>query len=102
MKCHATIGAQFIHSIPFHPSVEQIIRSHHEKFDGSGFPEGLVGEHIPLPARIVGLADTFDNYVTGQGTQSAMTVPEAREHIRQDAGKNLDPQLADLFANVVW
>ncbi len=102
MKCHATIGAQFIHSIPFHPSVEQIIRCHHERFDGSGFPEGLAGEHIPLPARIVGLADVFDNYVTGQGTDKAMAVPEAREHIRQDAGKTLDPELANLFADIVW
>ena len=102
MKCHATIGAQFIHSIPFHPSVEQIIRCHHERFDGSGFPEGLAGDHIPLPARIVGLADVFDNYVTGHGDNRAMPVPEAREHIRQDAGKSLDPQLADLFANIVW
>lgn len=102
MKCHATIGAQFIHSIPFHPFVEQIIRYHHEKFDGSGFPEGLAGDHIPFPARIVGLANVFDNYVTGQGTQKAMPVPEARENIRQEAGKSIDPQLADLFANVVW
>lgn len=102
MKCHASIGAQFIHSIPFHPSVEQIIRSHHERFDGSGFPEGLAGDDIPLPARIVGLANVFDNYVTGQGTDKAMPVPEAREQIRQDAGNILDPQLADQFANIVW
>jgi cyclic di-GMP phosphodiesterase len=102
MKCHATIGAQFIHRIPFHPSVEQIIRYHHEKFDGSGFPEGLAGNDIPFPARIVGLANVFDNYVTGLGREKAMPVPEARENIRQDAGKSLDPELADLFANVVW
>ena len=102
MNCHPTIGAQFISSIPFHPAVEQIIRSHHEKFDGSGFPEGLAADNIPFPARIVGLANLFDNYVTGQGGQKAMPVPEAREHIRQEAGKSLDPKLADLFANVVW
>lgn len=102
MTCHPTIGAQFMSSIPFHPSVEQIIRFHHEKFDGSGFPEGLTGDHIPFPARIVGLANMFDNYVTGQGGQNAMPVPEAREHIRQESGKSLDPKLADLFANVVW
>ncbi len=102
MTCHPTIGAQFISSIPFHPSVEQIIRFHHEKFDGSGFPEKLTGDQIPFPARIVGLANMFDNYVTGQGGQEAMPVPEAREHIRQESGKSLDPQLADLFANVVW
>jgi response regulator RpfG family c-di-GMP phosphodiesterase len=82
--------------------VEQIILYHHEKFDGSGFPEGLVGDHIPFPARIVGLANIFDNYVTGQGTHKAMPIPEARESIRQEAGKSLDPELAHLFATVVW
>lgn len=102
MTCHPTIGAQFISRIPFHPAVAQIIRSHHEKFDGSGFPEGLAGDKIPYPARIVSLANIFDNYVTGQGVPKAMPVPEARESIRQEAGKSLDPELAELFANVVW
>jgi putative two-component system response regulator len=102
MTCHPTIGAQFISRIPFHPAVEQIIRSHHEKFNGSGFPEGLAGDQIPYPARIVSLANIFDNYVTGQGVPKAMPVPEARESIRQEAGKSLDPELAELFANVVW
>jgi putative two-component system response regulator len=102
MTCHPTIGAQFISRIPFHPAVEQIIRSHHEKFDGSGFPEGLAGDQIPYSARIVSLANIFDNYVTGQGVPKAMPVPEARESIRQEAGKSLDPELAELFANVVW
>jgi putative nucleotidyltransferase with HDIG domain len=102
INCHPTIGAQFISNIPFHPSVAQSIRSHHEKFNGSGFPEGLAGEQIPFSARVVGLANVFDNYVTGQGQQRAMPVPEAREMIRQEAGKTLDPQLAELFAKVVW
>jgi putative two-component system response regulator len=102
MTCHPTIGAQFISRIPFHPAVAQIIRSHHEKYDGSGFPEGLAGDQIPYPARIVSLANIFDNYVTGQGVPKAMPVPEARESIRQEAGKSLDPELAELFANVVW
>ena len=102
MSCHPTIGAQIANSIPFHPAVEQIIRFHHEKFDGSGFPDGLSGEAIPFPARIVGLANIFDNYVTGQGMTKAMPVPEARESIRQEAGKSLDPKLAELFAKVVW
>ncbi len=102
MKCHPTIGAQFISNIPFHPAVEQIIRSHHEKFDGSGFPDGLAGDKIPFPARIVGLANVFDNYCTGQSTHQTMPVPEARETIRQEAGKSLDPELANLFATVVW
>lgn len=102
LNCHPIIGAQMMSGLPFHPSVEQIIRHHHEKFDGSGFPDGLIGEEIPFPARIVGLANFFDHFVTGHGTQSAVPVPEAREKIRQEAGKSLDPKLAELFAKVVW
>lgn len=102
LKSHPTIGAKMIKGLPFHSCVEQIIRHHHERFDGSGYPDGLIGEHIPFPARIVGLANTFDHFVTGYGSQTAMPVPEAREKIRQEAGKRLDPKLADLFAKVVW
>jgi putative two-component system response regulator len=102
LKCHPAIGSQMIKGLPFHPFVEQIIRHHHEKFDGSGFPDGLVGEQIPFPARIVGLANIFDHFVTGHESQAAMPVPEAREKIRQEAGKHVDPILARLFAKVVW
>lgn len=102
LKCHPTIGAEMMKGLPFHPSVEQIIRHHHENFDGSGYPDGLIGEQIPFPARIVGLANIFDHFVTGHGFQTAMPVPEARETIRQEAGKRVDPKLADLFAKVVW
>ena len=102
LKCHPTIGAQMMRGLPFHPSVEQIIHHHHENFDGSGFPDGLSGEHIPFPARIVGLANVFDHFVTGHGSQTALPVPEAREKIRQEGGKRLDPKLSDLFAKVVW
>ncbi len=102
VACHPTLGAQMMSGIPFHPSVEHIIRYHHERFDGTGFPDGLAGEHIPYPARIVGLANHFDHLVTGIGQEKAMAIPEARETIRQEAGKRLDPKLAELFANVVW
>jgi putative nucleotidyltransferase with HDIG domain len=102
LKCHPIIGAQMVRDLPFPPSVEQIIRYHHEKFDGSGFPDRLIGEQIPFAARIVGLANIFDHFVTGHGSQAAMPVPEAREKIRQEAGKSLDPKLAELFAKVVW
>lgn len=88
--------------LPFHPSVEQIIHHHHERYDGSGFPDGLSGEDIPFPARIVGLANIFDHFVTGYGHERAMPLPEAREKIRQAAGRRVDPKLAELFAKVVW
>ena len=91
-----------ITNIPFHESVIDIIRHHHERFDGTGYPEGLRGDAISLPTRIVALANTFDNIVTGNHRSNPLTIPEAREAIRLEAGKSLDPQLADLFAKVVW
>ena len=102
IQCHPSIGLQMISNIPFHQSVKDIIRFHHERFDGTGFPEGLKGENIPFPARIVGLANRFDHLVTGQDKNKVLTIPEAREAVRLEGGKSLDPELAGLFAKVVW
>ncbi len=102
IKDHPVIGANILEQLGLWEKERQIIRCHHERFDGSGFPEGLRGEAIPMPARIVALANTFDNIVTGQDRSSPLPIPEAREAIRLEGGKSLDPQLADLFAKVVW
>ena len=102
LKCHPSIGIQMIANIPFHQSIVDIVRHHHERFDGSGFPDRLQGEAIPYPARIVTLANTFDHIVTGNDRTKALAIPEARETIRLEGGKSLDPQLAELFAKVVW
>ncbi len=101
VKCHPVMGEKMIQALPFPSSVTQILRSHHERYDGSGYPDGLIGEDIPFLARIVGLANNFDHLVVGQG-HPPIAIPEAREHIRLDAGKGIDPSLADLFAKVVW
>ncbi len=101
-KCHPILGEKMIAALSFPEDVSHIIRSHHERYDGSGFPDNLKGEAIPFLARIVGLANTFDHLVVGEGDRGPIAVPEAREHIRREAGKGLDPTLADLFAKVVW
>ena len=102
IKCHPVIGEQMMNALPFPPEVGQIIRHHHERFDGTGYPDSLRGEHIPLPARLVGLANVFDHLVTGQSNQGPVAVPEAREFIRRESGLRFDPTLAELFAKVVW
>ncbi|MCA9462372.1 MAG: response regulator [Nitrospira sp.] len=102
LQCHPSIGLQMVANIPFHQSVLDIIRHHHERFDGSGFPDGLQGDAISYPTRIVALANTFDNIITGHGQWKGLPIPEAREAIRLEGGKSLDPQLSDLFAKVVW
>ncbi len=102
VKCHPTIGIHMLANIPFNRSVRDIIQYHHETFDGTGYPDGLRGEAIPHPARIVGLANTFDHMLTGQTGTKPMSIPEAREAIRLKGGKTFDPELANLFAKVVW
>ncbi len=102
LKFHPVIGESMIQSLPFPKQVAQIVHSHHERFDGTGYPDGLVGEEIPFLARIVGLANLFDHLVVGHANQDPLAIPEAREQIRLEAGKGIDPRLADLFANVVW
>ncbi len=101
LSCHPVIGERMLQSMTFPEETRAIIRSHHERFDGTGFPDSLQGEMIPLAARIVAIANTFDNLVSGGMENPPMTVPEAREQIRQQAGHALDPGLAELFANIV-
>ncbi|MGB0908795.1 MAG: HD domain-containing phosphohydrolase [Nitrospirales bacterium] len=100
-KCHPVIGEKMIQALPFPKPVTQILRSHHERYDGTGYPDGLTGENIPFLSRIIGLANHFDHLVVGQ-YQAPIAIPEAREQIRRDAGTGLDPELANLFAKVVW
>jgi len=103
LQCHPILGEQMMQALPCPPDAGTIIRHHHERFDGTGYPDGLQGEQIPLLARMVGLANKFDNLVTGQsGCCGAIAIPEAREFVRREAGSEFDPTLADLFAKVVW
>jgi len=101
LTCHPAIGERMLQSMSFPEETRAVIRSHHERFDGTGFPDHLQGDGIPLAARIVGIANTFDNLVSGGRDAAPVTVPEAREHIRREAEQALDPKLAGLFAKIV-
>ncbi len=101
LTCHPSIGERMLQSMTFPEETRAVIRSHHERYDGTGFPDQLQGDGIPLAARIVGIANTFDNLVSGGKDVAPITVPEAREHIRREAGHTLDPKLGELFAKIV-
>ncbi len=101
VKCHPDIGARMVGTLPLPEGVGRIIRHHHEQYDGSGYPDGLQGEGIPYLARIVCLANVFDKLITNPPTQGALTIEEARQYVRQQAGILFDPRLAELFAQVV-
>lgn len=99
MRQHTVIGARIIGD---HPSgllrmAATIALTHHEKWDGSGYPQGLAGEAIPHVARIVALADVFDALTSVRPYKKAWTVEQALELIRSESGKHFDPELARIF-----
>jgi putative two-component system response regulator len=99
MKSHTTIGAQLLSGSrsPVVRMAEVIARTHHEKWDGSGYPEGLSGESIPLVARICAVCDVFDALVSDRPYKKAWLVADALAEIERLAGSHLDPDLAALF-----
>ncbi len=101
IKTHPQLGAAIVsQSHQLAPCVDCILH-HHEHYDGTGYPEGLKGDEIPLEARIVALADAFATLTTGQWGAEALPAERALEQIRLGAGKQFDPRLVELFCSVI-
>ncbi|MBA3320004.1 MAG: diguanylate cyclase [Pyrinomonadaceae bacterium] len=97
MKLHTTVGAQILENIDFPYPVVSVVRYHHERWDGSGYPEGLCGEAIPQTARIFAVVDGFDSVREARPFRGGQTVEEASALLRREAGTHFDPQLVELF-----
>jgi putative nucleotidyltransferase with HDIG domain len=97
MKIHTTVGAEIITTIGFPYPVAPIVRHHHERWDGGGYPDGLKGEEIPLTARILTLVDCFDALTDNRPYSKPKTREEAIVFLREQSGKQFDPQMAELF-----
>ena len=99
MRTHTTAGAEVLAGSrsPLVQMAETIARSHHERWDGAGYPEGLAGEEIPLPARICAICDVYDALLSERPYKRAWTVEEARAEIRAQSGRHFDPRLTELF-----
>lgn len=93
---HQMLGVRMTAPLGIPKQASHIIAHHHERYDGAGHPKGLAGNQIPLLARIVGVAQTFD-HLTAQTGQAAMPFAEACEHLGSQAGTALDPDLVELF-----
>ncbi|MBE7515141.1 MAG: diguanylate cyclase [Chloracidobacterium sp.] len=96
-KIHSTVGAAILNSIQFESPVAPAVRSHHENWDGTGYPDGLAGELIPLSARIIAIADAYDTSLSARSMFKVSSRKDAREVILQGAGKLFDPVLAQVF-----
>jgi diguanylate cyclase (GGDEF)-like protein len=99
-RAYPTIGARILEPIPFDWPVAEIVRRHREHFDGSGYPDGLAGEAIPLGARIVAVVDTYDVLVSGRAYRAGLPHEEALATLRDGAGSEFDPAVVEAFCRV--
>lgn len=108
MKTHASLGAMALESAQesigdnetsFLRYAREIAESHHEKWDGSGYPKGLVGEDIPVSGRIMALADVYDALISARPYKPAFSHEQAKEIILEGNGKHFDPQVVEAFLN---
>ena len=97
MKIHPLVGAEILEEVKFPYPVVPIVRAHHEKWDGSGYPFGLAGEEIPLGARILSVVDCFDALASDRQYRRALPLDEAMGIVVSEAGKAFDPVIVDII-----
>ena len=101
IRAHPKTGADILSAVPFPYPVAPLILSHHERWDGKGYPSGLKGEEIPLGARILSVVDYFDALMAERPYHRAMTFEAAVALIQQEAGKALDPSVVEKFVELL-
>ena len=97
MKIHPTVGAEILEQVHFPYPVVPIVRAHHEKWDGSGYPNGLAGEDIPIGARILAAVDCLDALASDRQYRKALPLNEAMAKVAADAGKSFDPRVVAIL-----
>jgi putative nucleotidyltransferase with HDIG domain len=97
MERHPVIGWEILREIDFLGHAKDVVRSHHERWDGDGYPDGLAGESIPFAARVFAVADTLDALTTTRPYRPASSFPAAREIIGSGTGTQFDPAVVQAF-----
>ncbi|HCP15682.1 MAG TPA: hypothetical protein DIT32_08040 [Peptococcaceae bacterium] len=101
MRKHAEIGARVISSDPDLADVGEAVLFHHERWDGTGYPKGLREKEIPIAARIIALADSYDTMINQSTYRRPISKEEAIAEIRRNKGTQFDPKLAEAFIKKV-
>lgn len=97
VRRHAAAGARMVARSSGDEELAEMVRYHHERYDGRGYPDGLVGDEIPVGARIVAAADTFDAATSPRPYRPAMGLREALALLRRESGRQLDPRVTEAF-----
>lgn len=101
IRSHTTIGSEILEGITTLPEISVGARCHHERFDGSGYPNGLKGEEIPEMARIIAVADTYDAMTSKRIYNNVISQSEVRLEIERSKGTQLDPEIADVMLRLI-
>jgi len=99
MKIHPIVGAEILERVRFPYPVVPIVRAHHEKFDGSGYPFGLKGDEIPVGARILSAVDFMDALASDRQYRRAMPLDEVMKRLQGEAGRSFDPKVVNILLN---
>jgi putative nucleotidyltransferase with HDIG domain len=100
MRKHSTAGDEILRRVPFLRPASAMVRHHHERFDGTGYPDGLKGSEIPLGARLFTVADTLDAMTSDRSYRQAPGLEAARAEIQRHSGKQFDPHIVELFLKI--
>jgi HD-GYP domain-containing protein (c-di-GMP phosphodiesterase class II) len=101
MRTHPTIGYQILSGIPGMENAAEVVRCHHEMWDGGGYPAGLRGEEIPLPARVFMVVDAYDAMTTDRPYRASMGVDRAVAELQRVSGSQYDPDVVAAFLGIV-
>jgi len=102
MKSHPVVATRMLEPLGFLPKITlNVVRHHHERWDGRGYPDGLAGEAIPLEARLFAVADVFDALVSRRPYKSAWPLEQAVEELAREAGRGLDPRAVRVFLDAL-
>jgi HD-GYP domain-containing protein (c-di-GMP phosphodiesterase class II) len=94
---HPVIGANMLNEVPFLKKASELVLCHHERYDGTGYPNGLAGEAIPLEASLIAVSDSFDTMTTDRSYRSALSIDQALSEIRNCSGTQFSPAAVDAF-----
>ena len=100
VKAHAALGAQIVDDILL-PEQVAWVRHHHERWDGHGYPDGIAGEEIPVGARILAVADSWDVMTSERAYHVPRTVPEALEEVRRSTGGQFAPEIVEALEHLL-
>ncbi len=101
MRKHPDYGAEMLKEKEFLREAAEVVRAHHERYDGTGYPRGLQGEEIPIEARIIAVVDAYDAMTSDRPYRPAMSKEEALEELKKNAGTQFDPRVVNAFLLVI-